>query len=333
MELLLTHQTALSFWRNSLVLGAAALANRNTAPKCAPSRMPSFDAAFVRKLTLDDEPVHILISDPDSRGKRVGTICHVYSPKLPPSCICSIGHFDGFDIFVVSPELCFIQMCSRADYVDRLTLGCELCGTYRTRTASASGFATRYNVNRLATSSSLARAAILMDSTPNTSRATLACRHILDGSASPAETALALLLSIPNSKGGYGLPNPQLNPQQRMALPWNDLSSGDRADGAWRPHRDFRPDLYWPEHNVAVEYDSKEYHTQPEAMAHDAIRYNDLQDSKCTVFIATIGQLRSVQQSDRLAQQIARALGVRKRIRCKDFREKQARLRRSLGFS
>ncbi len=333
MELLLSHQTALAFWRNSMSAGHAALGRRNHVPRCAPTLIPDFDAEPIRGAAFEGGPLHILLSSGNARSKKAAIASHVQTAPLPPGSICRIGHFGSIDLYVVSPELCFIQMLGTLDWVDHAMLGFELCGTYRTGIIAASASTTRYNMGRLASVDSLLRTASLMKGAAHSQQAARACRLILDNSASPAESVLALVLTAANSKGGYGLPKPQLNPEKRMIIP----GRRPHANGGISQNRSrcvaFRPDLYWPDGNVALEYDSRQFHSDPESMTENAIRYNNLQDRDLTAFIATAGQLRSVHHSDLLAQQIGRALGVRTRIRCKDFRAKQLHLRRKLGLA
>lgn len=332
MELLLSHQTALAFWRNAIGFGHSAFHERNRKPYCAPCDVPEFDISAMRRLAREGDAIHLLVSAGNARIWRDGVTCHVQSCTLPPESVCKIGRVGGIDLYTVSPELCFLQMGGETDWIEHLQIGFELCGTYRTNIIAGPSSDTRYNVARLATTESLLQTATALRGAAHSQQAARSCRFILDNSASPAETALALMLTLPNAKGGYGLPQPQLNPEKQAILRGNLLNSqGDGAPRA-RRHMSFRPDLYWPSGRVAVEYDSRAFHSDPESMTSNAIRYNDLQDLNLTAFIATAGQLRSVRHSDRLAQQIGKALGFRLRIRCKDFRDKQLHLRHQLGF-
>lgn len=121
-----------------------------------------------------------------------------------------------------------------------------------------------------------------------------AVRYAVDGSASPMETALALMLSLPKSEGGYGLPKPQMN----RVLPLDAETGRVRV-----------ADLFWPEPKVVVEYDSDAFHTEKEKLRRDALRRNQLESQSVTVLTATAGHLSSLAALDELAGQIARALG------------------------
>ena len=56
---------------------------------------------------------------------------------------------------------------------------------------------------------------------------------------------MAILLTLPTTLGGYGLPQPTLNP---------DIALADQARALY-PHTTARPDLYWEHERFDVEYD------------------------------------------------------------------------------
>ena len=59
-----------------------------------------------------------------------------------------------------------------------------------------------------------------------------------------------MLLCLPYSLGGYGLPHPTMNAE--MPLPKNVAATGRSS---------LRCDLYWPAVRLDVEYDSAEFHS------------------------------------------------------------------------
>lgn len=85
-----------------------------------------------------------------------------------------------------------------------------------------------------------------------------------DGSGSPMETALALLLSLPVEMGGYGLERPTPNWQIPVDLMERTLASQDEMFG----------DICWPKGKIAIEYDSWEQHGRlgPAKLARDRAR-------------------------------------------------------------
>ena len=81
-----------------------------------------------------------------------------------------------------------------------------------------------------------------------------ALRYVEDGSESPRETMVALLLDLPARLGGCGDPPPKMN--YAIPLPKNARKATGR--------RSLRCDLLWPEEKLAIEYDSDLHHTGSE---------------------------------------------------------------------
>gem|GEM_PF-491177 len=132
-----------------------------------------------------------------------------------------------------------------------------------------------------------------------------ALRYIADGSGSPMETILFMLLTLPHKLGGYGLPAPELNKRIDMAK-----ASKSRSG---KPY--YILDLFWPKAGLAVEYDSDSYHTGADRIARDAKKRLDLKARDITVITVTSGQVRSVTEFERIAKLISRNLHGRLRFK------------------
>lgn len=137
------------------------------------------------------------------------------------------------------------------------------------------------------------------------------------------ETALAMLLSMPKAKGGYGLPSPQLN------------AAVEVPKGDWRVAygRQFRCDLLWPTASLCVEYDSDMFHTGSQKIARDARRRNALASLGFMVITATKSQVTSIPGLDQLAYQVAKGLGVRLRMERVNRKAQRALLDCAVGGS
>lgn len=173
----------------------------------------------------------------------------------------------------------------------------ELAGTYRLPTPLGD---TRYKQPTLASIGSMvtfldreefARSEIAAD----VARARMALGLAADHSASPMETALFLLLTLPVGLGGFGLPRPVLN----------EPVSGGEGDG-------LRPDMLWAEAGVVLEYDSLEFHAGAgrDRTDHDIMRENELVTAGYRVFVATPGIVMDLGRVTKLAEQIAQALNL-----------------------
>ena len=211
----------------------------------------------------------------------------------------------------------FCEMASVLSLEQLIALGFELCGTYRR--ASTFGLA-RYDATPLTSPGALAPFIEKSPQFKGVKKARRALPLILAGSASPRESELAMLLCLPYSLGGYGLPHPTMNAE--MPLPKNVGATGRSS---------LRCDLYWPAARLDVEYDSAEFHSAERLLANDSMRRIALESMDVTSVNLTAEHLRRASLFDEAAQGIARILGKRVRLPG-DFRLKQERLWRELGI-
>ena len=106
-----------------------------------------------------------------------------------------------------------------------------------------------------------------------------------------------MLLCLPYSLGGYGLPHPTMNAE--MPLPKNVAATGRSS---------LRCDLYWPAARLDVEYDSAEFHSAERLLASDSMRRIALESMDVTSVNLTAEHLRRASLFDEAAQGIARIL-------------------------
>ena len=223
------------------------------------------------------------------------------------------------NLYVSSPELCFVQLACELPLVKLIEIGYELCGGYRldTHNDSKRGFHDDLPLTNVARLSAFVEKTEKLKGRVNAMRA---LRHIADNSKSPRETILSMLLTLPNKFGGYGFYKPVLN--SRIDVPMLKNKKGQV--------KTYFCDLYWPEAKVDVEYDSDDYHTQPEQMAKDAIKKNDLTSLGIKVFTVTSKQVASRDEMQKIAEQLSKALGKRLRLPMPEFVPKCIELRRLL---
>ena len=132
-------------------------------------------------------------------------------------------------------------------------------------------------------------------------------RYVADNSASPMETKLFLILTLPYKLGGYCLEAPELNAKVLPGKTSRYISSKNF----------FRCDLYWKDYDLAVEYDSSMKHLSPQELAADAMRRNSLVSMGVEVITVTSKQIKSSIDFKRTARQIAVHMG--KRIRSNEI--------------
>jgi len=308
MRWIISHQSALEFWRK-------AHADEALAGKRLRATNPSAKPLNVKDLKNEnpwnhDTPLHVLVGSDNARKNCRGLHCHISSGEFPDGSFIQMTQ----GLAVSSPELCFLQMAGELSFTDLVMLGYEFCGSYRLD-SSDQGFRGDLPLTSGARLNSyITKAAGLKGRT----KASRALRFIADGSASPMETILTLLLILPYRFGGYGFPKPQLN--YRIDMP------ADSEKTAGKPY--YICDLYWPDGKVDVEYDSDAYHTGPERIANDAIRRNALISVNVTVVTVTRMQIIDTQSFRKLAELLSQRLGKRLKYPKKEFATRHASLRR-----
>ena len=262
-------------------------------------------------LTLDC--LDVLVREGDQRNIK-GVKNHVFRKPLRDRSLYRLKD----DIYVVSPELCLMQLASKLSEQQVTKLALEMCGSYAVDPLSDNpGMSKRPPLTNVKKLNACAGKLFVSGSR---ARATHFLRYVVDGSASPRETALLMLLCMPTRFGGYGLAIPELNRRIELSMS-EQLMVGAQY---------FECDLYWPGERVAVEYDSAQYHTAEERQTRDAIRRNMLQYKGVKVITATRKHVSSASEFDKLARQIGRAIGKRFRIPEKEHIAARAELRKTL---
>lgn len=333
MAILLSHTSALEFWRSpegrlwrrnpqggrpfsmrpsdKTRRTALALESEGALALYSPSRRDVRDVLSRPYLGLS-KPIHVLVPQRNRRYHSKLVISHVQTTPLPARYIVEVAP----GIFAVTPEVCFAQLCSELPTTKLLAIGFELCGTYRINPLDQIGFS---KAEALCTPAEIEKVAQSITAR-GARRAERLAKYLISGSASPMETALALILTLPVRYGGYSIPQPVMN----MLVPVK-AGQGRGADKHY-----YRCDLAWPDRGVAAEYDSDAFHTGSDRIAADAKRRNSL--SYLGYHVITVGrqQMKSEAALNMVAVQIAKQLGVRLRPRSQNWAESRKRLREEL---
>jgi len=226
-------------------------------------------------------------------------------------------------------------MADELPLIKLIELGLELCGTYSlpikdeykpgVERAEAIDHTT-YNHPPLTSAKALKAFLNRMKGVNGQKKAQRALRYITNGSGSPMETILFMLLTLPHKLGGYGLPLPELNKRIDPGK-----AARHRLIGSGKTY--YKCDIFWPKANLAVEYDSKTYHTNEERIIEDAKRRRELDAIGIRVETVTSNQILSITEFEIVARQIARKLGIQLRYSNPQHKEEQHELRRMLlGF-
>ena len=323
MDIYIGYDSALRFWRRQ-GRTRGSYVHRQRRSKL-PSRLIKTNAASIERVlqvTGLELPLDILVAAPNARSKSRIQKTHVCSRPLPENSFISVGE----GVYVSSPELCFFQMASQLTLIKLIELGFELCGSYTPSVINQGGenpaalSISQFNLPKLTDEKRIASLVERMVGVHGYKLAAKALPYIADGSNSPMETILTMLLTLPYRLGGYGLRMPSLN------YPVVPVKALRRTTG--RSH--FRCDLFWPEEKLAVEYDSEEYHGNIRKIAEDAARRNVLTSLGMPPIIVTKQQLYSVFESEKIAIQLARILGKQLKHKKPGFSEARYSLRKSL---
>lgn len=317
MELFISHRSALEYWRlHGNTLGSSLRRQYRRKLPASPPDTSSLHSGKTLGLSL---PLNVMVANPDARRVSRITRPHVYRGPVPDSSFIPVA--DG--LVVSSPEFCFLQMACVLSLIELIELGFELCGAYslsETSIVSEHPDSTKkgfYNRPPLTNIKKLRAFVARMAGARGYKRASRALRHITDGSASPMETILVMLLSLPYKQGGYGLPIPELNARIIPAK-----SARRSASKIY-----YSCDLFWPDVNVAAEYDSDMFHTGAERISSDSRRRNTLASIGILVITVTNQQIRSIVEFGKIAHLLAASMGKRLRYKKQGFLAAQRKLR------
>ena len=205
-------------------------------------------------------------------------------------------------LLVASPELCFLQMCDVCGSLGRMVeLGFELCGSYAFGVDGGTLAGSRPPLT------SVARIAEYLERCPGArgrSKARSALRWVMNGSASPMETLLAMELGMPKRLGGRGFPPFALN--QRLELPDEHLRRFARRSFVY-------VDLLFESADLCLEFDSYEHHADREEYDSTQARANALRSLGLRVNSVTYGQVNTLGRFDDLVWNLETQLGLRHR--------------------
>lgn len=320
MTLLISHMSALDFWRKAYpanrapsladALAACELERMLAAGGCAQTEEEAWTnaPAVITPGVLAPERgvLHVTVQDERARNRSRTLHCHCWSDGFPEGAFYQLGEGNC----VAAPEFAYLQMARELSVTQLIALGDELCGVYSFDEDCLSGV--RQRGVPLTTPGRLAGFLEMVEgraarggaggSVPQGLRkAQRAVAHVVSNSASPMETMLEMLLALPCRMGGYGIPRPLMNHEIRL--------SGEAAAIARR--RSLRADLWWGERCVDLEFNGRAAHSGERAEFSDRARTNALMLMDCTVIEMTSQQLMSFGEFELLALHLAKLLGKR----------------------
>jgi very-short-patch-repair endonuclease len=203
-------------------------------------------------------------------------------------------------------------MCNELSLARALEVGMEFCGTYAPRSIDPDDKGMRDY--QLMDAARFERHVNAWKGMHGLTQARVVAKYLANGSASPMETKLYLLLCLPQLYGGYNLARPELNAQ--VDTP-EDSMYILRAQHIY-------PDELWRKAHVVVEYDG-EYHNDPRQAARDELRRSILESMGYTVFVFKKQHVYNPLVFDKMVSTVAAKLG--RRIRPLSLKQQLARER------
>ena len=321
MPIVLGYYSALEFWNLDCripnrphLLGDARARRRDTreARRILAEQVPA-TPDFQALVDRYGGPLHLIIPDARMRSKKSDALNHVFKDFVHD---CAIVRIDE-GLYVSVPEFLFLQMASALSIERLILLGFQLCGTYAT--SAQNDFVP--NVFPLTSPEKIIRFLESLPPCKGRRRALRAAKHVLKASASPKESQLAMLLSLPYRLGGYGFAQPSMNHRIDLSVERQMLLR----------KRFFVCDLYWPKEKVDVEYDSAEFHASKERLVADARRRAALEGLGISSIGITGAQILDPLDFEDLAKTIARIMGRQIKLPA-NFADASRHLRREIGL-
>lgn len=235
---------------------------------------PSSEMRFSQQMILDANidpcilnrgKLDVLVASPNSIYKSRNFRFHCYQGVYPPGSFYKIDN----RLYVSSPELLFCQMANELTIEKLLLLGYEICGSYALDFNRESGFVN--NVPALTSAAEIDKYIQRLKKHSQNFRglkkATRAVKYIKDGSASPKESRLAIILCAPRNLGGFGVKNCVLNEPVKLSKSARIICGQEFV----------KPDISIPKNKIAIEYDSDYFHNNDEQNRRDKKRIDALQ--------------------------------------------------------
>lgn len=312
MSIFISHTSALECLRADIVPRGRSLSRA----KPSPENIPTYSLVSALDFTafgIEALPVHLAVSNASSRGYSQSVTCHIWQG---PRSARSFGVV-GEDLYASGAEACFLQLATMLPPIELAQVGCEFCGTYALDSHDPHGFRKRKPLTSIR---ALERYLSKAEGIHGIKSARQALRFVVEGSASPMETIVTLLLCLPNVYGGYGLEPPSLN--HSIPMPDEVRAATGRKQCIC--------DLFWPEARLAVEYESDQWHAGPEHIARDSKRRTALELAGVMVVTVTRAQIYDARALNETAHVLANRMEKRLRIQCSNWLSKRFELRARL---
>lgn len=304
MDVVLSHESALAAMR--LPSAWRCVESATWATDVVPASLPR--AQHLRELVEQDPvlqrlstPLDLLVSGGRARTRSSLAHAHLESAELPPG---SLLRLTG-NVLCVSPEHLSVQMASQLTHLELVFLLSELMGLYAIDPSAEEGMVQRERP--LMTPESLRAHLDALGPRRGTRVLARALADACVESGSPRETKLSMRLALKPALGGNNLNVLSMNEplevrricdRMKKGVRKPDILVSSRSESRGGGERRF----------VAVEYHGR-YHDNPEQLARDAARTNELKAIGIGEYVIRREQYRQDGYVDGIADAIKRELG------------------------
>ena len=206
----------------------------------------------------------------------------------------------GINIYVASPEYCFLAAASELTIPQLVELGCNLCANYAIDSKNAQSQSFRAPISKAAIIKNFISEA---ENNKGLYKARKAAKYICDGSNSPMESRLAVVSILPFFLGGLNMHKPDLNKEIDLSL----------EGAAVLGRKTCKCDIVWEEQKLIIEYDSNKVHLTAEQHAYDKKKATALMLSGYKVISITYEDIKNVTKIENMLKLIRKELNMKNR--------------------
>lgn len=225
-------------------------------------------------------------------------------------------------LYIPCPEMLFYQLSQILKFSDLMLAGLELCGSFTISKDITQNLTTDINqvtsktkiinfLNKLHAQNSHAQSIWY---------AKMAAHYLADGSNSPQESRLFIMLCGPRRYGGYGIKNMLLNQGVKLSNKSKKILNQNFI----------YPDICNKDKKIAIEYDSKEFHDNTDQNTKDKLRIDVLQRDGWRVISFVGSNTYNIDALHIMALDILNFNGQDKRIHTRNFEMKRNQLHSEL---
>lgn len=226
---------------------------------------------------------------------------HSYIQGLPYKSFVKLNDRENSDeeVYVASPELCFLQAANELPIYLAAKIGCMLCAKYVRDDEMAMG---QRNREPLTSVKKINQFLNNVDRAKGLKKARYAIKSVVDNCNSPMEVNLAVMGKQPISKGGYALGEFEMNGEVILK---SDMAS-------FLGRKSCKCDMVWEEEKVVVEYESNMVHLDKNQHEYDKKRSTAIINSGYKIINITSKDVALLSRSDEMFWIIRKTLKQKK---------------------